>query len=84
MPFRQAGYQRVALAVALIIAIALLDWRVDAPIAFGFMYLFPILIDGGACSRLRSRAAGSGNGRICTGWNANRPRGAKPKSNSRF
>jgi PAS domain S-box-containing protein len=51
MSFRQAGSDRVALAGLLIAAIAIVDWRVDAPLAFGFLYLFPILIVGGVCPR---------------------------------
>jgi len=51
MFFRQAGSDRVALAGLLIAAIAIVDWRVDAPLAFGFLYLFPILIVGGVCPR---------------------------------
>ena len=37
MSFRQAGSERVALAGLLIAAIAIVDWRVDAPLAFGFL-----------------------------------------------
>jgi two-component system, LuxR family, sensor kinase FixL len=51
MSFRKAGSDRVALAGVLIAAIAVVDWRVDAPLAFGFLYLFPILIVGGVCPR---------------------------------
>jgi PAS domain S-box-containing protein len=51
MSFRQAGSERVALAGLLIAAIAVVDWRVDAPLAFGFLYLFPVLIVGGVCPR---------------------------------
>src|SRR6202451_1021269 len=51
MSFRQAGYDRVALAGLLIAAIAIVDWRVDAPLAFGFLYLFPVLIVAGVCPR---------------------------------
>jgi two-component system, LuxR family, sensor kinase FixL len=51
MFFRQTGSDRVALAGLLIAAIAIVDWRVDAPLAFGFLYLFPILIVGGVCPR---------------------------------
>ena len=46
MSFRLTGAARVAPAAILIAAVALIDWRVDAPIAFGFLYLFPILIVG--------------------------------------
>jgi len=51
MSFRQAGADRVALAGLMIAAIAVVDWRVDAPLAFGFLYLFPILLVGGVCPR---------------------------------
>src|SRR5580693_4328158 len=51
MSFRQAGSSRVALAGLLIAAIAIVDWRVDAPLAFGFLYLFPVLIVAGVCPR---------------------------------
>jgi len=40
------GTARVWLAFVLIAVIALIDWRVDAPIAFGFLYLFPVLLVG--------------------------------------
>jgi two-component system sensor kinase FixL len=51
MSFRKAGSDRVALAGLLIAAIAIVDWRVDAPLAFGFLYLFPVLIVAGVCPR---------------------------------
>jgi len=40
------GSSRVWLAFALIVVTAVVDWRVDAPIAFGFLYLFPVLLVG--------------------------------------
>ncbi len=40
------GPSRVALAGFLIVTIALIDSRVDPPISFGFLYLFPILLVG--------------------------------------
>lgn len=43
---------RVAPAALLIAAVAVIDWRVDAPIAFGFLYLFPLLIVGATLPRL--------------------------------
>src|ERR1035438_432714 len=47
MNFRKLpGPFRVALAGLLIAVIALIDWRVDPPISFGFLYLFPILLIG--------------------------------------
>jgi two-component system sensor kinase FixL len=38
-------------AALLITAIALLDWRIDLDISFGFLYLFPILLVGTVLSR---------------------------------
>jgi PAS domain S-box-containing protein len=47
MNFRKLqGPSRMALAALLIGIVALIDWRVDPPIAFGFLYLFPILLVG--------------------------------------
>jgi two-component system sensor kinase FixL len=40
------GPTRVVLAGFLIVTIALIDSRVDPPISFGFLYLFPILLVG--------------------------------------
>jgi PAS domain S-box-containing protein len=37
---------RVALAVALIGIVALVDWRVEPDIAFGFLYVFPMFLLG--------------------------------------
>ncbi len=51
MFLRFSGTARVAPAAILIAAIAVLDWRVDASIAFGFLYVFPMLIVGAACPR---------------------------------
>jgi hypothetical protein len=52
MDFRTPqGLLRVALAGILIGIIALIDWRVDPPIAFGFLYLFPILLVGTVADR---------------------------------
>lgn len=39
---------RAALAAVLILVIALLDWRVEANIAFGFLYLAPMFLVGTA------------------------------------
>ncbi len=38
-------------AAVLIAAIALLDWRIDLDISFGFLYLFPILLVGAVLPR---------------------------------
>src|SRR5579872_2789208 len=40
------GPTRVVLAGFLIVTIALIDSRVDPPISFGFLFLFPILLVG--------------------------------------
>lgn len=40
------GTARIGIAFILVAIIALIDWRVDAPIAFGFLYLFPVLLVG--------------------------------------
>ena len=45
------GPLRIALAGLLIGIVALIDWRVEAPIAFGFLYLFPILLVGTVARR---------------------------------
>ncbi len=45
MPQLQGGL-RVAAAASLILAVALIDWHVDLPLAFGFLYLGPILLVG--------------------------------------
>ncbi len=58
MFLRKAGAARVAPAAILVAAVALIDWRVDAPIAFGFLYLFPVLIVGAAFSRWAVVATG--------------------------
>jgi len=52
MDFRNPqGPLRLALAGFLITIVALVDWRVEAPIAFGFLYLFPILLVGTVARR---------------------------------
>ncbi len=40
------GGVRVAVAALLILAVAVIDWQVDLPLAFGFLYLGPILLVG--------------------------------------
>ena len=45
------GKSRVILAAAMVAAIALVDWRVDAPISFGFLYLIPMLLVGAVWRR---------------------------------
>src|ERR1051325_5112263 len=37
---------RVILAALLIGGVAVLDWRVEHPFAFAFLYLFPVLLVG--------------------------------------
>jgi two-component system, LuxR family, sensor kinase FixL len=52
MPFRNLqGISRVILAAVLIAIIAVIDWRVEVNIAFGFLYIFPILLLGTVMSR---------------------------------
>jgi two-component system, LuxR family, sensor kinase FixL len=41
----------LAKAVALIAIIAIADWQIDLDIAFGVLYLFPMLVAGGVLSR---------------------------------
>src|SRR5215469_10567796 len=48
---------RLLLAAALIAVIAFVDWRVRVNIAFGFLYLFPILLLGTVASRWQIVAA---------------------------
>jgi two-component system sensor kinase FixL len=45
------GISRVILAAVLIAIIAAVDWRVEVNIAFGFLYIFPILLLGTVMSR---------------------------------
>jgi PAS domain S-box-containing protein len=47
------GSRRTVLlcAGALIAAVALIDWRFDVDISFGFLYLFPMLMVGGRLTR---------------------------------
>jgi len=45
------GISRVMLAGLLISIIAFIDWRVEVNIAFGFLYIFPILLLGTVMSR---------------------------------
>jgi PAS domain S-box-containing protein len=40
------GTARAVLAALLTAVVALIDWRVDAPITFGLLYLFPLLLVG--------------------------------------
>ncbi|HXR34846.1 MAG TPA: hypothetical protein VN754_02810, partial [Candidatus Binataceae bacterium] len=52
MAFRLTdGPARVAIAAALIFVIAVIDWRVDLNIGFGFLYLLPVLLVGSVLSR---------------------------------
>ena len=45
------GIARVILAALFIAIIAVIDWRVEINIAFGFLYIFPILLLGTVMSR---------------------------------
>lgn len=47
------GNLRVAAAALLIAAVALIDWQVDPPLAFGVLYLAPILLVGTVWGRWR-------------------------------
>ena len=52
MAFRlPEGSARVAVAGVLIAVIAVIDWRVDLNIGFGFLYLLPVLLLGSVLSR---------------------------------
>ena len=52
MPFHNLqGTSRVILAGLLIAIIAFIDWRVEVNIAFGFLYVLPILLLGTVMSR---------------------------------
>jgi two-component system sensor kinase FixL len=52
------GSSRVVLAAILIAVIAFIDWRVEVDIAFGFLYLFPILLVGTVLRRWQIGLAG--------------------------
>ena len=45
------GRARVVAAGLLIGVIALIDWRVELNLSFGFLYLFPIILVGTVLSR---------------------------------
>jgi PAS domain S-box-containing protein len=49
-------------AGALIAAVALIDWRFDVDISFGFLYLFPMLMVGGRLTRSQT----AGVAALCT------------------
>jgi signal transduction histidine kinase len=53
----------LARAAAFIAVIALLDWRFDVNISFGFLYLFPMLMVGGCLRRWQIGAVAA----LCTG-----------------
>jgi PAS domain S-box-containing protein len=50
-------------ALATIIAVALVDWRLDVDISFGFLYLFPMLMVGSCLTRWQI----AGVAAVCTG-----------------
>ena len=56
------GKSRVILAAGIVAAIALVDWRVDAPISFGFLYLIPMLLVGAVWRRWQILGAAA----VCT------------------
>src|SRR5215471_5957417 len=53
----------LARAALFIAAIALLDWRFDVNISFGFLYLFPMLMVGGCLPRWQIALVAA----LCTG-----------------
>src|SRR6516225_82754 len=53
----------LARAGAFIAAIALIDWRFDVNISFGFLYLFPMLMVGGRLPRWQIALVAA----LCTG-----------------
>jgi two-component system sensor kinase FixL len=63
---RLLGGRRAAVlarAAAFIAGIAIIDWRFDVNISFGFLYLFPMLMVGGYLSRWQIALAAA----LCTG-----------------
>ena len=46
-----------ACAAALTVAIALLDWRIELNVSFGFLYMFPMLLAGPFLARWQIAAA---------------------------
>ncbi len=46
-----------------ILVIALVDWRLDVDISFGFLYLFPMLMVGGCLNQWQIAAVAA----LCTG-----------------
>jgi len=61
LPQLQGGV-RAAVAAILVLAVALIDWQVDLPLAFGFLYLGPMLLVGTVWSRWRILATAG----VCT------------------
>ncbi|HXA52932.1 MAG TPA: PAS domain S-box protein, partial [Candidatus Acidoferrum sp.] len=53
----------LARATAFITAIAVVDWRLDVNISFGFLYLFPMLMVGGCLRRWQIALTAA----LCTG-----------------
>lgn len=64
LSFLLRGSSRASLLIAcgMIAVIALADWRIEGPIPLGFLYLFPMLLTGGALSRWKIAIAAG----ICT------------------
>jgi hypothetical protein len=52
----------LSIAAAIILTIALIDWRVELNVAFGFLYLFPMLIMGNCLPRWQLALLGG----LCT------------------
>jgi len=58
VPFLQGTPRAVLIRAALLVfIIAVIDWRVDLNISFGFLYLFPMLLVGTALARWQVVAA---------------------------
>jgi two-component system, LuxR family, sensor kinase FixL len=57
------GPARIVLGILLIAVIAVIDWRVDLNLSFGFLYLFPMLLLGTALTRWQVVIAAL----VCTG-----------------
>jgi PAS domain S-box-containing protein len=64
LSFLLRGSPKTALlrAAMMIALIALADWRIEGPIPLGFLYLFPMLLIGGALSRWQIATAAA----VCT------------------
>jgi two-component system sensor kinase FixL len=59
---RLSRNQLLFVAATMILIVALIDWRVDLNVSFGFLYLFPMLIVGSCLSRWQVAMVGG----LCT------------------